>query len=390
MKNENIVIIDVVLVGGGHKAHKGWLLISGNQIENFGAGEPSQELIRSAGTVIDGEGNTLLPGFIDVHTHGALGHEFMEPDAATWQMLLHYYASHGVTSLLASTWTATEKAIDGVLSTARVVMGHEESTKILGVHLEGPFISRSRAGAQDPSLIRIASTREATKYLDSGLVRLVALAPEIEENQWLITECKNRGITVSAGHTDATYQDMLQAVEKGVTEVTHCFNAMRPLNHREPGTVGAAMVLPQIRCELIADNIHIHPAVMKLLANAKGLEKIILITDSIMGAGMPEGEILLEGQRAVIKNGEARLMDGTLAGSLLSMEKALQNFSIAVDEPLDRAWVCSSYNAARSIHVDDRKGSLGIGKDADLVLMNDRFEVLMTMVEGRIVYQAAH
>lgn len=388
MENTKILFKDVLLIGGGHKAHKGWLLVSGGVIENYGAGEPAQVLQQCAERVVNGDGNALLPGFIDLHTHGAVGHEFMEPDPQTWQMLSRYYASHGVTGLLASTWTAGENAIQKVLSVAQNFMGHEEGSRVLGVHLEGPFLSRARAGAQDPGLIRIARRNEVIPYLESGLVRLIALAPEIEENQWLIEECKNRGITVSAGHTDATYEEMLKAVDKGVTQVTHCFNAMRPLNHREPGTVGAALTLPQVRCELIADNIHIHPAVMKLLLAAKGLDGIILITDSIMGAGMPDGEILLEGQKAVLKNGEARLLDGTLAGSLLSMENALKNFVQATGVSIDQAWVCSSLNAARALHINDRKGSLGIGKDADLVMLDDQYRVQMTMIEGKIVYQA--
>ena len=388
MKTEKILIRDVVRIGVGRRSSLGWLMVSGPLIENSGAGEPDPGTIKTADRLIEGGGNTLMPGFIDLHTHGVMGHEFMEPDTNIWKRLSRDYATHGVTGLLASTWTASDKATSLVLETARNMMGTEEGAKILGVHLEGPYLNRSRAGAQDPLLIRTANRGEALKYLDTGLVKLVALAPEIEENQWLIRECVSRGITVSAGHTDASYEEMLVAADMGITQVTHCFNAMRPLNHRQPGTVGAALVLPQIRCELIADNIHIHPAVMKLLAMAKGLDCVILVTDSILGTGLPDGEILLEGQRVVLQNGAARLLDGTLAGSLLTMERGLRNFIQAVEIPLEQAWVCSSFNAARAIHIEQHKGSLKIGMDADLVMLNDHFDVQMTFVEGRIVFQA--
>jgi len=236
-------------------------------------------------------------------------------------------------------------------------------------------------------LIRTPGENEIQKYMASGVVKLIALAPEVEENAPLIRACVEHGITVSAGHTDATYEEMVAAVNAGVSQVTHCFNAMRPLNHRQPGTVGAALTLDKIRCELIADNIHIHPAVMELMARAKGMAGVILITDSIQPAGLPDGEYVVEGRRITLMNGEARLPDGTLAGSTLTLIKGLQNFMNAVHRPIDEAWVCASLNPAKAIHQDENKEDILPGKDADLILVDRNFEVLLTMVEGQVVFR---
>jgi N-acetylglucosamine-6-phosphate deacetylase len=335
---------------------------------------------------INCQGLTLLPGFIDLHTHGALGHEIIGIDEAGLQEISLFYARHGVTGFLASPWTAPRQAITDSLNVIRSVMGREQGARILGAHLEGPWLNTVFCGAQDKTLIRTAELEEALSHLDSGIVKLVAVAPEVEGNRWLIEECAQRGITISAGHTNATYAEMQQAVSLGVRQVTHCFNAMRPLNHREPGVVGAAMTMPEIKCELIADNIHVNPAVMKLLLDVKGPEGVILISDSISAAGMPDGVYTFEGMPVTVVNGAARLTDGTLAGSTLTMERALANFVQATRRPLAELVPCSSTNAAKAIHLDNTKGRIVIGYDADLILVDQNLHVKLTMVDGKIVY----
>jgi len=270
MSETRVLVKNVHIVGSKFPVPRGWLLAEKKKITEVGVGDPLAGLEENVDEVVDGAGLTLMPGLIDLHTHGAMGHEFMEPDPEVWQDLSEYYGSHGTTGLLATTWTASQEALLQVIETARQVMGHERGARILGVHLEGPFINQVRKGAQNPHLIRTATEGEAQKYLESSVVKLIALAPEIKENRTLIQACVQNGITVSAGHTDASYEEMVAAVDLGISQVTHCFNAMRPLNHRQPGTVGAALTLEGIRCELIADNIHIHPAVMKLMARARG------------------------------------------------------------------------------------------------------------------------
>ena len=213
------------------------------------------------------------------------------------------------------------------------------------------------------------------------------LDPEFLENLWLIDECVRRGVTVAAGHTEAGLQEMTIAVEHGLSQVTHCYNAMRPLGHRDLGTVGAAMALPQINTELIADNIHIHPAAMKILVAVKQPQRVILITDAIRGVGLPEGEYAIDERTVQIRAGVARLPDGTIAGSTLTLDRALQNIMAATDLSLGEAWSMSSLNAARAIHVSGRKGSLEADKDADLILLDQDFTVRLTMVAGDVVYE---
>ncbi|MFW5696831.1 MAG: N-acetylglucosamine-6-phosphate deacetylase, partial [Phototrophicaceae bacterium] len=213
-------------------------------------------------------------------------------------------------------------------------------------------------------------------------------APEYEENRWLIEECIRRGITVSAAHTDATYEQVMAAVDLGLSHATHTYNAMSGLHHRKPGTLGAVMASPQVRCEIIADNIHVHPGAMKLAFAAKGAGGIVLVTDAIRGAGMPDGTYPVDDREITVKDGSARLADGTLAGSILTMNAALRNFMNATGAPLETIWPVTSLNPAQAVGIASRKGSLEIGKDADLVLVDDSISVHLTMVEGRIVYQS--
>lgn len=362
----------------------GWLLAKGKRIHALGAGQAPE--FPSTTEVVDAGGRALLPGFIDLHVHGAMGQETMDASVEGLRQMAQFYARHGTTAFLATTWTATNEDILDVLQAARQVMEQGSGgARLLGVHLEGPYLNPERCGAQDVRLIRRAERQEALGWLDTGLVKLVALAPEFPENRWLIEECARRGVTVSAGHTAADYETMRQAAQLGVRQVTHCFNAMNPLGHRAPGAVGAALTLPEIQCELIADNIHVHPAVQKILIDVKTPGGVILITDALRGAGLPEGEYAIGDRTVTIRNREARLPDGTLAGSVLTMERALHNAMQASGLPLEEAWPMSSLNAARSIGVADRKGSLETGKDADLVILDSDFDVWMTVVEGEIV-----
>jgi N-acetylglucosamine-6-phosphate deacetylase len=264
----------------------------------------------------------------------------------------------------------------------------QDGATILGVHLEGPYLNPVRCGAQDVNQIRRAEREEALEFLEAGAIRLLAMAPEYDENLWLIDECVRRGITVSAAHTTATYEQMQRAVAHGVSHLTHSYNAMQPLGHRELGTIGAAMALPQIHCELIADNIHVHPAAQKILVDVKGNSGVILVTDAVRAAGLPEGEYMLDDRSIHIRDGAVRLQDGTLAGSTLTMERALKNVTAATGRPLAETWRMSSLNAARSIGISAKKGSLEVGKDADLVLLDEAYRVHQTMVQGEVIFSS--
>jgi N-acetylglucosamine-6-phosphate deacetylase len=363
----------------------GWLLTEGRRIAALGPGEPPAA---DGGETVDATGMWLVPGFIDLHVHGGDGADAMDADPESLRRMARFHAAHGVTALLPTTWTAAEAATMAALEAVAEVTGPVEGgATILGAHLEGPWLNQARCGAQDANFIRPADPGEARGLLDTGAVRLVALAPEVEANRWVIGECRERGITVAAGHTQAAFGEMVEAVRLGVRHVTHTYNAMAPLGHREPGTVGAALALPELRCELIADGVHVHPAAMALLARVKGADGVVLVSDATRAAGLPEGPIDLGGREAVSLGGALRLADGRLAGSVCTLEIARRIFAEATGwGPADLAYAASG-NAAATLGLP-AKGALFAGADADLVLLDADGEVRLTVAEGRVVHRA--
>ncbi len=387
MKSDSILLSHVRLIGTRHPLDDGWLFISGRRISAFGIGNPPQEFQQISNQNVDCSHYRLLPGFIDLHTHGAAGVDFIGCDSDGLQHVSKFLATHGVTGFLVTTWSASRQEIINTINTVKCVIGKEKGAAILGIHLEGPFINPTRAGAQSPKDIRPAEESEVMQYLDTGLIRQITLAPEMIENRWLINECVKRGIRVSAGHTDATYANMCTAVELGVRQMTHTFNGMRGFTHREPGAVGAALEIPELSCELIADKIHVHPASIRLLVKAKGLKNVILVTDSTSGTGMPDGTFYIQGQKVICAHGEARLKDGTLAGSLLTMDTALKNLVEVTGIPVEDCWICASKNAAEAIGFMKTKGSIRAGMHADFALLDSNLQVWKTIVQGKIVYE---
>lgn len=359
----------------------GWVRIEGGIIAEIGIGDAIAEI--AAPDLI------LMPGFIDLHVHGGNNLEAMDGTPEALQGLSAFYAQHGVTSFLPTTWTAPRAPITHALKgIATLTEQPLNGATILGAHVEGPYISPKKPGAQNPGDIRPADAAEFAEWLATGTVRLITLAPEIQPNHDLIQTCLEHGITVSAGHTDATFAEMQAA--NGITQTTHTFNAMRPLHHREPGTVGAAMLMDQLRCEVIADGVHVHPQMVRLLYQVKGADRIILITDAVRGAGLPIGTQYLQDGRTVTVRESAYLDDGTLAGSTLTMDAAVRNFQQFTGCTLIDLAKCASLTPARAIHVDNRKGSIAVGKDADLVLVDADLNVHLTMVGGRVVWDGNH
>jgi len=384
-----LTIINAQIIAEDEIIERGWLSAVDGKIIAYAAGDPPAN---SDQQVIDANGRIVVPGYIDVHVHGGDGVEAMDATPEALHKLSAFYAQHGVTSFLPTTWTANHAAILAALQAIKTQVGQVlPGADILGAHVEGPYISEKKPGAQFPELIRRADEREARELLETGVIKLLALAPEYTENHWLIRACVEQGITVSAAHTDATYADMVDAVAQGVTQTTHTFNAMRGLHHREPGTVGASLSLDQLRCEIIPDGIHVHPAMVKLLYETKGADSTLIITDGVRGAGLPEGATYEQDGRTVsIVGGSARLEDATLAGSALTMDAAMRHFVTFVERPLIAVWRCASLTPARAIGMDDRKGSIKVGKDADLLLLDADLNVIMTIVGGRIVYQGGN
>ena len=368
----------------------GWIAVEGRAIAAMGQGEAPPG-VEAGADLLAADGLVALPGFIDLHVHGAVGADVLDADPEGLARMARFFAGHGVTAWLPSTMTATGPDTERALEAVRAVAGPVDGgATVLGAYLEGPYLNPAKAGAQDPALIRPADRAEATRLLDSGVARVLVLAPEIEANRWLIAEAVARGVTVSAGHTDATYDQAVRAVEDGVSHVTHAFNAMRPLGHREPGMLGAALVLPELRCELVADNVHVHPAAMRLLFAAKGPAGVVLVSDAVRATGLPEGAYTVGDQPAFSMDGAIRLADGTLAGSVLTLDRALHNLQAATGRPLAELWPAASRNAAQAIGVDDAKGTLEPGKDADLVLLDPALKVVVTVAEGAVVHGGDH
>lgn len=361
----------------------GWLLWRDRTIVALGRGVPPAS---TGEPVIDARGLHLLPGFVDIHVHGGAGHDVMDATPEALAGMATFLAEHGVTAFTPTTLTHTRGHIMAALAAIQAAMADPPpGATIVGAHLEGPYLNVEKCGAQNPEYIRLPERDEVGAILDTGIMRLVDVAPEFEANQWVIAECVRRGITVSVAHSSATYEQMQHAFALGLSHSTHTYNAQTPLLHRAPGIVGAVLTAPGVNCELIADNIHVAPAAMRVLWLAKRPHGVILISDAVRGAGMPDGEYQFDERMVVVRDGAVRMPDGTLAGSTLTLDRALRNFLAATGESLAAVWPCSSLNAARALGFADRKGSLEPHKDADLVLVDDDIQVHLTVVEGRIV-----
>lgn len=330
----------------------------------------------------------LLPGWIDLHIHGAEGHDVMDGSKEAIAAMSYSLAKEGVTGFLATTMTAENDRIESVLPVLSDGMQIKEGAAILGVHLEGPFISAEKKGAQQavftqkPDLFLL----ERWQQLAQGAIKLVTLAPELPGSLELVQRLRDMGILVSVGHTNATFAETEAAIKAGCTHATHLFNAMRGIHHREPGAVGALLLAPQVMAELVADGLHLHPAMIDLTFKLKGKERLILVTDAMRAKCLGEGSYDLGGQRVMVREGKATLSDGTLAGSTLRMPQAIKNMMQFTQCTLAAAIDCASYNPAFQLGLHKRKGSIQKGKDADLVVTNQALDVMLTMREGKVVY----
>lgn len=339
--------------------------------------------------VIDAGEGFIVPGFIDMHVHGGGGFDIMDGKYEAVQQVASAHSRFGTTAFLPTTMTmGKDKIIESLKSVKKAFVKGTGAAEILGVHLEGPYINSERKGAQKKEDIKNPSIEEFLELnLASGdLIRLVTIAPEMPGAIELIRWLSEHKIIASVGHSNATYEQVQESIRAGLNHVTHTFNAMSGLNHRDPGVAGAALSSPELTVEMIADGVHLHPAVMKILTLVKGTEKIVLITDAIRATSMPEGTYDLGGQDVIVSNGQARLKDGTLAGSILTMDKAVRNMISMVGVPLKEAIQMATINPAKCLGVEGRKGSLAAGKDADIVILDKKLEVKLTMVKGKIVY----
>lgn len=386
IRNINIVLEDRVTTGS--------VIVQNGKIAQIISGEANDSAAAAEELpLIDGQGGFLLPGFIDVHVHGGYGSDFMDASQESYHTIAKFHASQGTTGMLATTMTASKEAIEAVLHAVSEYRSNDMPyAALLGVHLEGPFISEKWPGAQNPAYIKTPQLEWMQKWHSKwpDLIRQLTLAPEksgsIETIAWLAEQ----GINTACGHTDAVYEEVIAAADAGLTQAVHTYNAMRGLHHREPGTLGAVLTDDRIAAELIADGIHVHPAAIRLVLAAKPLDKVILITDAMAAAGMPDGEYSLGGLAVVVNEGEARLREGNaLAGSCLTMIGAIRYMHEHTNLPLERLSRFASGNAAKQLGISDRTGSIACGKQADLVWTDAQLQVKQTWVQGRSVFEAS-
>jgi N-acetylglucosamine-6-phosphate deacetylase len=336
---------------------------------------------------VDADGSWLLPGFIDVHVHGGYGADFMDATTETLDTITRFHARNGTTSMLATTMTASREDIDRVLGEVHSYMSNPMPyAQLLGVHMEGPFISPKWAGAQDPNLMVLPQLGWLEDWHERfpQLVRQLTLAPEREGALEMIAWLRDRGIVAACGHTDASFADIQSAVREGLTHAVHTFNAMKPLHHREPGTVGA--VLPDARDsgEVIADGHHVHPAAIRLLTMVKQPHGLLLITDAMSAAGLGDGQYELGGQAVTVQSGVARLTDGgALAGSTLTMIEALRFMVREVGVSVAEASRYASGSPARLLRLEASHGSIAQGKRADLLLVSPDLMLERVWIQGR-------
>ncbi|MGA2900412.1 MAG: N-acetylglucosamine-6-phosphate deacetylase [Candidatus Acidiferrales bacterium] len=335
-------------------------------------------------------GMTVVPGFVDVHIHGAGGHDVMEATPAALDCITSTVARHGTTSILATTVTApvdeTCKSLEGI---AQYIRSHEQqentglAAEILGIHLEGPFISKTRRGVHPSDSI----TRPSIEILDKfraasdGLIRILTVAPEIPGALDLIRAAVTNGIVAAIGHTDADYEQARAAIQAGARHAVHFYNAMRPFSHRDPGVIGAVLTEPDVTAEIIADGIHVAGPAIQVLLGTKGFDTVLLASDGTAATGMPDGNFRLGNFEVTVKDGVCRNSEGKLAGSTLTLDRALR-YIVSLGVPLIDALRMATILPARRLGLAGKKGIIAIGADADLVVLTPDLRVAGVMTRG--------
>ncbi|AOR22822.1 N-acetylglucosamine-6-phosphate deacetylase [Clostridium taeniosporum] len=335
--------------------------------------------------IINANQKIVTAGLIDIHVHGSCNCDTMDSSVEAIEAISSGISRYGVTSFLPTTMTMSKENIYSSLDTIKKCMSKEFiGAKVIGAHMEGPFINSIYKGAQDEKHILKPNFEFIKHHID--VIKLISYSPELDENYKFTKEVKeNTKITLSICHSNASYIQAIEAIRLGVSNITHLFNAMTPLNHREPGVVGAAL-MSDAYCEIIADKIHVDKSLFQFILNNKGKQKVILITDCMRAGCMDDGKYELGGQDVYVKNGAARLINGTLAGSILTLNKAVYNFFENTNLELNEVINMASLNPAKSIGIDDKKGSLDIGKDADICIFDDEMNCYLSVSEGRIIF----
>ncbi|MBV6716424.1 N-acetylglucosamine-6-phosphate deacetylase [Paenibacillus chitinolyticus] len=334
---------------------------------------------------MDGQGHLLIPGMIDVHIHGANGFDMMDGSETSIQEVSRACAATGCTSFLVTSVSSTIEALIAMIRSVKRVAGHEAGAKIAGLHLEGPYLNPKRKGMQNERFLRHPDLTEMKEIFDEadGLIKMVTIAPELPGGMELVSFLKERGVIIAVAHSDATYEEAKQAFEAGASHVTHCFNGMRPIHHRDPGLVVAAFEQEHVSLQAIVDGIHLHPAIVRMMHRLKGPDGMVLITDALQAMGLGDGKYMFGGHPVTVSQGVARLEDGTLASSTVTMNEALR-LTVDTGISLTDAVKMASSSPARLLGLA-AKGKISAGFDADLVLLDEQFQVQWTMIKGSIV-----
>ena len=374
LKNCNIVFLD--------RIEKGSLLIENGIIKEI---NPSETKVQKA---IDCKGLYVSPGFVDVHIHGAGGHDTMDGTFEAINEISKTICKYGTTSFTPTTMTmSADDILKSMISIKKAKIEGTDGAIVLGAHLEGPFISPSAIGAQNPNYLISPSYENFESMTGDAIDAVVSItmAPEVEGAKELASILSSKGIRCSMGHTKATYEEAIDGIKHGFCHSTHLFNAMTGFTHREPGVVGATFD-SDITTETISDGIHISYPSLRVAYKQKGADKTLLVTDAMCACGMPDGTYALGGQPVIVKRGAARLENGALAGSILTLNRAIKNLYDNTDYPLYEIVKMASYNGAKYCRVDDRKGQIKENFDADLTIFDENIDVKMTIIGGKVVY----
>lgn len=381
----SVLISGITIADAMEESFTGDILIENGKISRV-----AEKLDVEADVQIEASGKnwTAFPGFIDIHIHGAAGHDAMDATPEALAGIAGALPKEGTTSFLATTMTQSDEAISEALDNIRAFHAHDGHAEMLGVHLEGPFISAKRAGAQPVEHIIEASYplfREWQKK-SGNQIRLITLAPETRGAMELIKKLAEEGVIASIGHSDATFEEVQAAVRSGASHVTHLYNQMSPFHHRNPGVVGGALMEDELMVELIADFIHSHPASVELAYRQKGAERLVLITDAMRAKGLPPGVYDLGGQDVQVTNKDARLAAGNLAGSILTMDGAMRNVQSVTGCSVSELVAMTSFNAANELGLA-HKGKIKSGADADIAILDQDLNVQLTICRGTIAYR---
>lgn len=356
-----------------------------SEIQAIGDNLAGEEIVLPKGAIV-------VPGFVDQHIHGAGGSDGMDGTLEDLDTIATTVAGEGTTSFLVTTMTQSPENILKALSAVKAYREQNKPTgaRVAGVHLEGPFIAKSHKGAQPEQYVKEPNVEVFKAYNEASgnSIKIVTLAPETAGAEEFIRYLTSENIVSSIGHTSATCEDIKKAIGMGASNVTHTYNAQTALHHREIGTVGSAMLFDELNCELIADTIHVSVPAMQLLVKNKPLDKLSLITDAMRAKGLPDGVSELGGQTVYVNGGEARLADGTLAGSVLKMNRAVENMVKKVGVPFTQAVDYATKNPAKMLGIDDVTGSIRVGKKADFAVLNENYDVVLTVRDGNVIYKA--